>query len=299
MDHKRALDILVRHVLAREMEPEGLKEAKMHVSRCSSCQSRLGLLSAALRGQPSLFEEEGVVSLSCAACLNQLPEYVESELRGEDVQALYLDMTDHLQRCPGCRERHDLLVEILQREEAEAQAPQYPGFDEIALLNRAIPQASSQFDLSLVRRGRDYVAWLSEELEREVSVLMVKLVDVLAMPPTRPGYAHRGARHIEEELLAHFRVGTEELADLESDISIYRDRDDPSLCRAVVEVSIPSQWPDFSGTRVVMTDGDEVRSAQTGRNGRVTFERIPVADLERIAFTILPVGSIRTVPPQE
>jgi hypothetical protein len=299
MDHKQAFHILVRHVLAGEIELEGLEEAKMHVSSCSSCRSRFSILSAALTGQPSLFEEESVVALSCAACLDQLPEYVESELRGEDVLAHYPDMADHLQRCPDCRERHDLLVEILQREETEAKAPQYPGFDEMALLNRAVPQVSSQLDLSLVRRGRDYIAWLGEELERGVSVLMVKLVDVLAIPPARPGYAHRGVSHEGEELLAYFHVGTEELTDLESDISIYRDRDEPSLCRAVVEVSIPSQWPDFSGTKVVMTNGEEIRSAQTGRNGRVTLERIPVVDLERIAFTILPVGSTRTAPPQE
>ena len=287
MDHKEALEILLRSVLEGHLDMEGAAEAKAHVIGCPECLAEFAAFSAALTGHPSPLAEEAARRLSCTACLDRLPEYVEREQAGEDVKSLYPAVFHHLRVCSECARKYALLREVVGEGKPIIAAPQYPSFDELWLLQQTTPRLKARLSSGPVKRGRDYLAWLGREIEQGVSLVLVRLADVLT--PPRPAYAHRGVEAgTEGELLAHFSVGTEELADFEGEIYVYREREDPTLCRALVQVSIPSRWPDFSGTQVVMTDGQETRSAQTGPDGRVVFTDIPVEALDRIAFALMP-----------
>ena len=48
--------------------------------------------------------------VSCEACFEQLDEYVEAELRGEDAEARVPGMRAHLEGCPACHEDHESLL---------------------------------------------------------------------------------------------------------------------------------------------------------------------------------------------
>jgi hypothetical protein len=52
--------------------------------------------------------------LSCEACFEQLDEYVELEVAGEDADGRIPGMREHLEGCPACREDHESLRELVE-----------------------------------------------------------------------------------------------------------------------------------------------------------------------------------------
>lgn len=52
--------------------------------------------------------------LSCTACFEQLPVYVDLELAGEDAEARVPRLRQHLDQCGVCREEYDILRELAQ-----------------------------------------------------------------------------------------------------------------------------------------------------------------------------------------
>jgi hypothetical protein len=47
--------------------------------------------------------------VGCDACFDQLDEYVDAELAGEDTEARHPGMTAHFEGCPACREEYESL----------------------------------------------------------------------------------------------------------------------------------------------------------------------------------------------
>ena len=58
--------------------------------------------------------------VSCDECFEQLDEYVELELAGEDADARLPGMRNHLLGCPACHEDHDSLRALVAREQEGA-----------------------------------------------------------------------------------------------------------------------------------------------------------------------------------
>jgi hypothetical protein len=50
----------------------------------------------------------------CERCFEALDAYVEGELAGRPVAALYPDVATHLAACPDCSQDHDALVDLLR-----------------------------------------------------------------------------------------------------------------------------------------------------------------------------------------
>jgi hypothetical protein len=50
--------------------------------------------------------------LTCERCFEELDEFVELELGGQDADSVMPDMRAHLDGCPACREEHDSLLAL-------------------------------------------------------------------------------------------------------------------------------------------------------------------------------------------
>ena len=53
--------------------------------------------------------------VSCEECFEQLDEYVELELAGEDADRRLPGIAEHLQGCPACHEDHESLRDYVRR----------------------------------------------------------------------------------------------------------------------------------------------------------------------------------------
>jgi len=56
--------------------------------------------------------------VGCDACFEELDRYVELEAAGEDAEAALPGLRAHLNGCPACREEHESLLALVQRDEA-------------------------------------------------------------------------------------------------------------------------------------------------------------------------------------
>ena len=54
--------------------------------------------------------------IGCDECFARLDEYVELELAGADAAAAIPGMREHLDGCPACREEHDSLLALAERD---------------------------------------------------------------------------------------------------------------------------------------------------------------------------------------
>jgi hypothetical protein len=57
--------------------------------------------------------------VSCEECFNQLDQYVELELAGENVDAAFPGMRAHFEGCSACAEDHESLRELVASEQAD------------------------------------------------------------------------------------------------------------------------------------------------------------------------------------
>ncbi len=61
-----------------------------------------------------LIEETNAGEYSCAETFDLLDEYVEMVVAEEDVQALMPLVKKHIDHCPDCGPRYEILLDILQ-----------------------------------------------------------------------------------------------------------------------------------------------------------------------------------------
>ena len=57
--------------------------------------------------------------VSCEQCFEQLDQYVDLELAGEDADDRLPGMREHLQGCPACREDHESLRDFVTLQSSE------------------------------------------------------------------------------------------------------------------------------------------------------------------------------------
>jgi hypothetical protein len=56
--------------------------------------------------------------IGCDACFEQLDQYVELELAGQDPEEVVPGLRAHLDGCPACREEHESLRALVSGEQA-------------------------------------------------------------------------------------------------------------------------------------------------------------------------------------
>jgi hypothetical protein len=54
--------------------------------------------------------------LTCEECFEELDRFVELELAGRDADGAIPGMRAHLAGCPACREEHDSLLALAERD---------------------------------------------------------------------------------------------------------------------------------------------------------------------------------------
>jgi hypothetical protein len=54
--------------------------------------------------------------LTCEECFEELDRFVELELAGRDAEEAIPGMRAHLAGCPACREEHDSLLALAERD---------------------------------------------------------------------------------------------------------------------------------------------------------------------------------------
>ena len=59
----------------------------------------------------------GEPEITCQQCFDQLDEYVELELRGDDADEQLPGMRAHLSGCPACHEDHESLLAFVSTRE--------------------------------------------------------------------------------------------------------------------------------------------------------------------------------------
>ena len=58
--------------------------------------------------------------ITCDQCFELLDEYVDLELSGADAEARVPGLRAHLQGCPACRDEHDSLLALADKDPPDA-----------------------------------------------------------------------------------------------------------------------------------------------------------------------------------
>jgi hypothetical protein len=135
-----------------------------------------------------------------------------------------------------------------------------------------------------IRRG----AYWAQSQARDLVVDMRAFFQALARQPS-PALAVRGEEYELKEVLYQIALGPEDLDDLDVEVTVYRQPEEPEVSRVVVHVRVPSRLlAGFAGSQVQMRTGETTRVARTDDDGRAVFENVPLADLQEATFTIIP-----------
>ncbi|MFB0537003.1 MAG: zf-HC2 domain-containing protein [Anaerolineae bacterium] len=99
-----------------------IEELKRQASSRSPWPERFGRLGRAIAAKS--FTEPTSQEIDCDECSSALALFVSDELEEEDVRHRYPLIQRHLDRCPPCREEHNLLYDTLSKErKGQLQVP--------------------------------------------------------------------------------------------------------------------------------------------------------------------------------
>jgi hypothetical protein len=208
--------------------------------------------------------------LTCQECEELLPEYIQAEQDGTADQSHWAAVTFHLQTCPHCTNEYTEISALLTLglSDQGPEPPYYPTPD-LSFLHPSKsktkqPQASF---------------WHLDEVGR----LIIQLVGVLwgPLPRLEAAYAVRGGPTIEDRpnRLGQISIGEPAVEDLQVDVTVLPAQDDPSLCKVVARVEVPSRFPNLAGTEVTLTAGARTITELTNESGEVTFRKVPLESL--------------------
>ncbi len=205
---------------------------------------------------------------------------------GEAIPASRLESArSHLLACTDCWQRFGHLArvladgpDLLTPAVLADLRPAAPNFAEWRRLQAHAHQAVA--GLGRWQRGRDYLAGLSQDIHEQARVVLFALHALVMAPGPAP--AHRG------ETTAEVVLRCDDLPDFETVVTATPSPLDAEQVRLVFEISIPSRWPDFSGVRVVLDDGERQIEQTSGRSGIVAFDDLPRARLSTLTALVLP-----------
>jgi hypothetical protein len=253
-----------------DTQREGIEEAISHIQTCPYCSYRLGHLIQALR-------TSRVDRLSCQDCQDRLPGYSKLIATGKAGGRRWTSVELHLATCPHCSAefaeiRH--LVALAQRETG-VEPPSYP-VPQLGFLGQAPHEPAPAR------------AWHLDRMRRLVITFSAELLQ--ALRPPQQDYATGMVKSSEKSSSASlYRF---ELAgaveDLDVTITADQTAADPSHCRVVVRINIPSRdWPNLRGIQIVLARGHDVLAKKiTNAYGEASFGEIAVAALPDLVFTV-------------
>jgi hypothetical protein len=210
----------------------------------------------------------------CSACEAQLAEYVDAKVMGIEPAEDSAQIELHLQVCPRCARVYRELMTLM----TSAYTERVPR-----------PARKPRFDLSFLPTKPAELFWW-DELGRLIIEFSAELVRALQPPTYQPTYAAVKSPK-SSKTLCQLSLKEEVGEDLEVTITAEEMRDDPTLCTAFVEVSIPSRggWPNLANTEVTLKRGEaELETQLTDAFGEAIFEGINTDDLAHLVFEITP-----------
>jgi hypothetical protein len=248
---------------------------------------RLGYFTDAQFGQNadllirSLSSADEEDSMTCEECETALPDYLLAERDEMSTLIRWRSVVRHLVQCPHCANA--------LRETSELMAL---GLAEYGVSPLTIPAPN----LSFLRYKQDKATqpqadfWYFDKLGQ----LIIRLGNALLSPPTRlaPAYALRSEKEEGgtgaggQGPLGRLSLGSPTLDDLQVDVTVLPDKDDPDLCTVVARVETPSRWPDVARREVTLAAGDVVSTEVTDESGEASFRRIPIATLDNATLGV-------------
>jgi hypothetical protein len=132
MDHSKAMELITEYLLTQSLDKSLLEKAQRHIANCRQCINELDATIRILTGRPTTLAEEAKKFLTCAECLELLPEY--AEIVKDDAQLRYPLVWRHLKSCSACHQTYNSLLEFIQKEKAGVfgEVPSGPKFGEPA-----------------------------------------------------------------------------------------------------------------------------------------------------------------------
>ncbi|MBV7333444.1 hypothetical protein KFU94_35465 [Chloroflexi bacterium TSY] len=238
-------------------------------------------------------------SIDCNSCGEKIGEYVQLELEGQDAERIYPDVSFHIETCDEC--------EIAYYQEFRAQADKKSLQDlrilgerplVASVLERMVPPTSlllpeSSWVQQAIESGE---AWLERGTKRlrQLSIALSNLQGELPSAAVPIGMMSSDV-DIEDqsnvlqvspvELGLEIRlVLTNEPESSKEDIA-----SDEELCKLDVAVTfLQERFGDFSGVTIRLQGKEKVyREAVTDVLGKVSFGRLPRAELETLTLIVL------------
>ncbi len=224
-----------------------------------------------LRSQPD--------DVICRRCLDNLEDYVASQLAGEDYLSRFADMATHLDGCPECAGAYARVYELeLADSSNQLLQPDYIPEPDLSFLN---PQPlRSQMDL-LKQAIRQWSDGISFQLTTE----LLQWLRPSPMPQLRktPTTQDRFGELI-------LNLSSDQLPELELPVSvaIFMDTQNPKICMVELIVASPGRsWPNLEGSKVTLKINDKEKTTETDHNGLAAFTDIPIDALDTLQINVL------------
>jgi hypothetical protein len=226
---------------------------------------------------------DGEDMLSCEECEERLSEYVVAVLNATADAPEWAAIRLHLAQCPYCTAAYNDLYDLVQATETGMYpVPTQMPEPDLGFLNSG--QATNELTAQswgLDALGRLIVSF-TEEVRRSLE---------LALAQPAPGLAG---------LKSSSAVGGDEPLTIASagkqivvTITFERVRDQLDLVRLVVLVEISERggWPNLADSTVELMRGDQtIASSVTDAYGKVVFDGLIVAELDRLTLQVTPVA---------
>jgi len=211
----------------------------------------------------------------CALCLNQLEDYVQTQLRGAAYQPQFAWTARHLDSCVACAAAYALLYEV-GLAEANGRLPH--------------PAHSPEPDLSFLEFQTGWLAALRAALTATPGRLAMQLNEALARllaPAPAPALTRSVGEGRYTPKLLEITPDQAQEAALPFTLTAYADQQQPDRCLVEVTVQPPDQsWPDLGGYQVSLIAGEMVVTTETDDWGTAVFPGILLANLNTLTIEL-------------
>jgi hypothetical protein len=221
--------------------------------------------------------------LACERCLDDLGDYVTTQLAGRDYAALFPHVARHLDQCVACAEAYALIYEFQVAPEVNIGSVPVPDLSFLEQTSGPLRPAELRRRRAAAAFREALAAGLSHAGERLRLALSQALLDagaVLAAAAPAPAYRDRAARPLLDLDLA---APTAAIARLQLQAL---PGSQPERCELQVQLELPERdWPDLAGVPILLRAGSAEYRAVTDEWGTVAFadlaqELLPMLEIE-------------------
>lgn len=221
--------------------------------------------------------------MTCQECEAILPDYLLAEQEGTSNLIRWQSVTLHLALCPHCANELREISTLVALGLAE---------DNIESLHTPTPDLSFLHSKQKTPAPPQANFWHIDRMGH----LIIRLAAAFLSPSPQlvPAYALRTEERIrtsesgDASALGRLSLGSPTLDDLQVDVTVLPDKNDPALCIVIARIETPSRWPNVAESEITLTSGDEVFSVVTNASGEATFHKITLATLDKATLSVKP-----------